>query len=125
MRAVPQQLREASYAVGATRLQTARQVVVPTAFSGIAAAYILGMSRAVGETMIVAIAAGLQPNLTWNPTEPAATMTAYIVQVSMGDVPHGSVAYQTIFAVGLTLFVMTLLFNAFGLYLRERIREVY
>lgn len=125
MRAVPRQLREASYAMGATRLQTARRVVVPTAFSGIAAAYILGMSRAVGETMIVAIAAGLQPNLSLNPTQPAATMTAYIVQVSMGDVPHGSLAYQTIFAVGLSLFLMTLLFNAVGLFLRKRIREAY
>lgn len=125
MRAVPRQLREASYAMGATRLQTAFRVVFPTAFSGIAAAYILGMSRAIGETMVVAIAAGLQPNFTMNPLEPGATMTAYIVQVSMGDVPHGSIAYQTIFAVGLTLFSITLLFNALGLLLRKRIREVY
>jgi len=125
MRAVPRQLREASYAAGATRMQTAWRVVLPAAFSGVAAAYILSMSRAVGETMVVAIAAGLQPNLSLDPTEPAATMTAYIVQVSMGDTPHGSIGYQTIFAVGLTLFVMTLLFNALGLYLRKRIREVY
>lgn len=125
MRAVPQHLREASYAMGATRLQTAMRVIFPAAFSGVAAAYILGMSRAVGETMVVAIAAGLQPNLTWDPTEPAATITSYIVQVSMGDVPHGSIGYQTIFAAGLSLFLLTLLFNVVGLYLRKRIREAY
>ncbi len=125
MRAVPNHLREGSYAMGATRLQTALKVVLPAAISGVAAAYILGMSRAVGETMVVAIAAGLQPNLTWDPTESAATITAYIVQVSLGDLPHGSVGYQTIFAAGLTLFVMTLLFNIAGLVMRKRLREVY
>ena len=98
MRAVPMNLREGSYAMGATRLQTAIGVVVPAAFSGIAAAYILGVSRAVGETMILAVAAGMQPNLTFNPLEPAATITAFIVQVALGDLPHGSVGYQTIFA---------------------------
>ncbi|GAB4185221.1 MAG: phosphate ABC transporter permease subunit PstC [Wenzhouxiangellaceae bacterium] len=125
MRSVPQALREAGYAMGATRLQTAWRVVLPAAFSGVAAAYILGLSRAIGETMVVAIAGGLQPNLSFDPTEPAATMTAFIVQVSMGDAPHGSIAYQTIFAVGLSLFVITLLFNGLGLWLRRRIREVY
>ena len=89
MRAVPMALREGSYAMGATRFQTAIRVVTPAAFSGIAAAYILGISRAVGETMILAVAAGMQPNLTWNPLEPAATITAYIVQVALGDLPHG------------------------------------
>ena len=91
------------FAMGATRLQTALKVVVPAAISGIAAAYILGISRAVGETMILAVAAGMQPNLTFNPLEPAATITAYIVQVALGDLPHGSIGYQTIFAAGLTL----------------------
>lgn len=96
MRAVPMNLREGSYAMGATRFQTAINVVTPAALSGIAAAYILGISRAVGETMVVAIAAGMQPNLTWNPMDQAATITAYIVQVSLGDLPHGSIGYQTI-----------------------------
>lgn len=125
MRAVPSEIREGSYAIGATRLQTALRVVVPSAFSGIAAAYVLGVSRAIGETMVVAVAAGMQPNLTWNPTEPAATITAYIVQVSLGDLPHGSVGYQSIFAAGLTLFVMTLFFNIAGHLLRRRFREAY
>ena len=125
MRAVPMHLREGSYAMGATRIQTAIRVVIPAAFSGIAAAYILGVSRAVGETMVVAIAAGMQPNLTWNPTEPAATITAYIVQVSLGDLPHGSIGYQTIFAAGLTLLLITLTFNIIGHILRKRYREVY
>jgi phosphate transport system permease protein len=125
MRAVPNHLREGAYALGFSRLQTATRVVVPAAFSGITAAYILGMSRAVGETMVVAIAAGQMPNLTFDPTEGAATITAYIVQVSLGDVPHGSVAYQTIFAAGLTLFVITLGFNIMGFYLRRRFREAY
>ena len=98
---------------------------MPAAFSGIAAAYILGISRAVGETMVVAIAAGMQPNLTWNPMEPAATITAYIVQVSLGDLPHGSIGYQTIFAAGLTLLLLTLAFNIIGHVLRKRYREVY
>ncbi|SFP57451.1 phosphate ABC transporter membrane protein 1, PhoT family [Nitrosomonas cryotolerans] len=125
MRAVPMQLREGSYAMGATRFQTAIRVVMPAAFSGIAAAYILGISRAVGETMVVAIAAGMQPNLTLNPMEPAATITAYIVQVSLGDLPHGSIGYQTIFAAGLTLLLLTLAFNIIGHVLRKRYREIY
>ena len=125
MRAVPMSLREGSYAMGATRYQTATRVVVPAAFSGIASAYILGISRAVGETMILAVAAGMQPNLTFNPLEPAATITAYIVQVALGDLPHGSIGYQTIFAAGLTLMVMTLFFNIAGHVLRKRYREAY
>jgi phosphate transport system permease protein len=125
MRAVPRALREGGYALGATRLQVAFRVVLPAAFSGVAAAYILGMSRAVGETMVVAVAAGLQPNLTLNPLEPAATITAYIVQVSLGDLPRGSIGYQTIFAAGLTLFLITLIFNVLGFFLRKRVREVY
>lgn len=125
MRSVPMHLREGSYAMGATRFQTAIKVVMPAAFSGIAAAYILGISRAVGETMVVAIAAGMQPNLTWNPMEQAATITAYIVQVSLGDLPHGSIGYQTIFAAGLTLLLITLIFNILGHLLRKRYREIY
>lgn len=125
MRAVPTYIREGSYAMGATRFQTATRVVVPGALSGIAAAYILGISRAVGETMVVAVAAGLQPNLTWNPTEPAATITAFIVQVSLGDLPHDSIGYQSIFAVGLVLMLMTLLFNIAGFALTRRFREAY
>jgi phosphate transport system permease protein len=125
MRAVPNELREGAFALGFTRFQTALTVVVPAAFSGITAAYILGMSRAVGETMVVAIAAGQMPNLTLDPTQQAATITAYIVQVSLGDLPHGSIGYQTIFAAGLTLFVITLAFNLIGFHLRRRFREVY
>jgi phosphate transport system permease protein len=125
MRAVPMALREGSYAMGATRFQTATRVVVPAAFSGIASAYILGISRAVGETMILAVAGGMQPNLTFNPLEPAATITAYIVQVALGDLPHGSVGYQTIFAAGLTLMLFTLACNLAGHVLRKRFREAY
>ena len=125
MRAVPRYMREGSYAMGATKLQTALRVVVPGAFSGLAAAYILGISRAVGETMVVAIAAGMQPNLTFNPAEPAATITAYIVQVSLGDLPHGSVGYQSIFAAGLVLMLFTLVFNVIGFFLTRRFREAY
>jgi phosphate transport system permease protein len=125
MRAVPMHIREGSYAMGATRFQTATRVVTPAATSGIVAAYILGISRAIGETMVVAIAAGTQPNLTLNPMEGAATITAYIVQVSLGDLPHGSLEYQSIFAVGLVLLLMTLLFNVLGHLLRRRFREVY
>lgn len=125
MRAVPMHLREASYAMGATRVQTAWRVVVPAALSGIAAAYVLGISRAIGETMVVTIAAGMQPTLTTNPLEPAETMTAYIVQVSLGDLPHGSIGYQTIFAVGLLLLLMTLVFNIAGHLLRRRFRQAY
>ena len=125
MRAVPMSLREGSYAMGATRFQTAIRVVVPAAFSGIASAYILGISRAVGETMILAVAAGMQPNLTFSPMEPAATITAFIVQVALGDLPHGSVGYQTIFAAGLTLMLFTLVCNVGGHMLRRRFREAY
>ncbi|MBD2602791.1 MULTISPECIES: phosphate ABC transporter permease subunit PstC [Microcystis] len=125
MRAVPLTLREGSYATGATRLQTALNVVLPAAISGISAAYILGVSRAVGETMIVAIAAGLQPNLTFNPFSEAATITAYIVQVSLGDLPHGSIEYQSIFAAGIMLVILTLIFNIIGYFLAKKYREVY
>jgi phosphate transport system permease protein len=125
MRAVPMHMREGSYAMGATRLQTALFVVTPAALSGLASSYILGISRAVGETMVVAIAAGMQPNFTFNPAEPAATVTAYIVQVALGDLPHGSLGYQTIFAAGLTLMLITLVFNILGHILRKRFREAY
>jgi phosphate transport system permease protein len=125
MRAVPMSLREGAYAMGSTRYQTATRVVFPAAFSGIASAYILGISRAVGETMILAVAAGMQPNLTLNPLEPAATVTSYIVQVALGDLPHGSVGYQTIFAAGLMLMLLTLAFNLLGYWLRRRYREAY
>ena len=125
MRAGPRYMREGSYAMGATKLQTALRVVVPGAFSGLAAAYILGISRAVGETMVVAIAAGMMANLTFNPTEPAATITAYIVQVSLGDLPHDSIGYQSIFAAGLVLMLMTLVLNVIGFFLTRRFREAY
>lgn len=125
MRSVPIELREGSAATGATRLQTALRVVFPAALSGVTASYILGTSRAVGETMIVAIAAGLQPNLTWDPTKEAATITAYIVQVSLGDLPYGSLEYKTIFVAGLTLVLLTLILNIIGHFLAKRYREIY
>jgi phosphate transport system permease protein len=125
MRAVPMSMREGAYAMGSTKLYTAIHVVVPAAISGLAASYILAISRAVGETMILAVAAGMQPNLTWNPMEPAATITSYIVQVALGDLPHGSIGYQTIFAAGLTLLMITLIFNIIGQWLRAKYREVY
>ena len=125
MRAVPMQMREGSYAMGATKFQTAIRVVTPAATSGIIAAYILGISRAVGETMVVAIAAGQQPTFTFNPLEGAATITAYIVQVAMGDLPHGSIGYQSIFAAGMVLFVLTFLFNILGHLARKRFAERY
>jgi phosphate transport system permease protein len=125
MRAVPKYMREGSYAMGATKMQTALRVVVPGAFSGLAAAYILGISRAVGETMVVAIAAGMMANFTFNPTESAATITAYIVQVSLGDLPHDSIGYQSIFAAGLVLMLMTLVLNVIGFFLTRRFREAY
>ena len=125
MRAVPMSMREGAYALGSTRLYTAIHVVVPAAMSGLAASYILAISRAVGETMILAVAAGMQPNLTWNPMEPAATITSYIVQVALGDLPHGSIGYQTIFAAGLTLLLITLVFNILGQWLRAKFRESY
>lgn len=125
MRAVPRGLREGAYALGATRMQTSLTVVVPAAFSGITAACILAVSRAVGETMIVAIAAGQQPRLTANPLVPIETMTAYIVQVSLGDTPQGTLEYRTIFAVGMLLFLMTFTLNLASTWLRERFREEY
>lgn len=125
MRAVPMALREGAYALGANRIITAVKVVFPAALSGIGSAYILAISRAIGETMIVAVAAGLQPNFTLNPTDPAATITAFIVQVSKGDLPHGEIGYQSIYAAGLTLFLMTLAFNIVGFMLRRRFREAY
>ncbi|MGC3970734.1 MAG: phosphate ABC transporter permease subunit PstC [Pirellulales bacterium] len=123
LRAVPMLLREGSYGMGASRMQTAFKVVIPSAVSGLAAAYILAISRAIGETMIVAVAAGMQPNLTFDPREPAETITAYIVQVSLGDVEHGKVAYHSIFAAGATLFLMTLAFNIIGHRLRKKYRQ--
>lgn len=125
MRAVPMSLREGSYAAGATKLQTAWRVIVPSAFSGITAAFILGVARAIGETMIVAIAAGQMPQLSFDPTEQGMTITAYIVQISKGDTPHGSLEYRTIFAAGLTLMLLTLAFNVAGYLIRKRYREVY
>jgi phosphate transport system permease protein len=125
MRAVPMSLREGAYAMGSTRFQTATRVVFPAALSGIASAYILGISRAVGETMILAVAAGMQPNLSLNPLEPAATVTSFIVQVALGDLPHGSIGYQTIFAAGLMLMLLTLIFNLLGYWLRRKYREAY
>jgi phosphate transport system permease protein len=125
MRAVPRGLREGAYALGATRMQTAIRVVIPAAFSGITAAFILAASRAIGETMIVAIAAGQQPRLTGNPFVPVETMTAYIVQVSLGDTPQGTLEYQTIFAVGMLLFVMTFALNLVSTWLRDRFRQEY
>lgn len=123
--AVPQSIREASLALGATKLQTTLRAVLPAAASGIIAACLLGFARAIGETMLVTIAAGQVPNLTLNPLEPVQTMTAYIVQVSLGDVPHGSLEYRTIFAVGLTLFLITLAFNLIGLLMRERFVKTF
>ena len=120
MRSVPMLLREGAYALGDGKLGVAVQVVFPGAFSGLAAAYVLAISRAVGETMIVAIAAGLQPKLTLNPLDSAATVTAFIVQVSLGDLPHDSIGYQSIFAAGAVLFLMTLGFNLAGHALRRR-----
>lgn len=125
MRAVPNYLREGSYAMGATRIETSLKVIFPAALSGISSAYILGISRAIGETMVVAIAAGMQPNLTWNPLEPSETITAFIVQVSMGDLPHDSIGYQSIYVAGLTLLVITMIFNIIGFVLRRIFREVY
>jgi len=125
MRAVPMNMREGSYAMGATKFQTAIRVVTPAATSGIIAAYILGISRAVGETMVVAIAAGQQPTFTFNPLEGAATITAYIVQVALGDLPHGSLGYQSIFAAGMVLFMITFVFNILGHMVRKRFAERY
>tara|TARA_B110000902_G_C14230343_1_gene558607 strand:+ start:89 stop:1015 length:927 start_codon:yes stop_codon:yes gene_type:complete len=125
MRAVPMSMREGAYAMGATRFQTAIRVITPAAISGIVAAYILAISRAVGETMIVAIAAGQQPNFTFNPVESAATITSYIVSVALGDLEHGGIGYQSIFAAGLTLLIMTLLINILGHMVRKKYAERY
>ncbi len=123
--AVPDSLREGAYALGATRLEVSLRTVLPAALSGVIASFILALSRAIGETMIVAIAAGATPNLTLNPLVSVQTMTAYIVQVSMGEVSFGTVEYRTIFAVGLTLFVLTLLMNIASIFILRRFREVY
>ncbi|MDA9221843.1 phosphate ABC transporter permease subunit PstC [Methylophilaceae bacterium] len=125
MRAVPMSMREGAYAMGATRFQTAVSVVMPAATSGIVAAYILAISRGIGETMIVAIAAGQQPNFTFNPVESAATITAYIVSVALGDLEHGGIGYQSIFAAGIVLFIMTLSLNILGQWTRKKFTERY
>ena len=125
MVAVPRSLRNAAYALGSTRFEVATKVVVPAALSGIVASFILAISRAVGETMIVTIAAGATPNLTWNPLESVQAMTSFIVQVALGETPQGSLEFKTIFAVGLLLFVMTLIMNIFGRWFVGRYRQVY
>jgi len=125
LHAVPDALREASFGMGATKLQTAFKVVVPSASSGIIVSIILAISRAIGETMIVAIAAGQQPRLTLDPTVPVETITAYIVQVSLGDVQHGSLEYRTIFAAGITLFVFTFLLNTLSYRIRKKYQANY
>jgi phosphate transport system permease protein len=125
MTAVPMALREGAFGLGATKLQVSTRVVVPAALSGIVASFVLGISRALGETMIVAIAAGAQPNLSLNPYEAVQTMTAYIAAVGIGDIPTGSIEYKTIFAVGATLFVATFLMNLISIRLVRRYREIY
>jgi phosphate transport system permease protein len=125
MTAVPMALREGAYGLGASKLQVSTRVVVPAALSGIVASFVLGISRAVGETMIVLIAAGQQPTMTLNPLEGVETMTAYIAQVGIGDVPTGSLEYKTIFAVGATLFIATLVMNVISIRLVRKYREVY
>ncbi len=125
MRAVPGHLREGSLAMGASKFQTSFKVILPAAFSGIASAYVLGISRALGETMVVAIAAGLQPRLSLNPLESTQTLTAYIVQVSMGDLPQGSIGYRTIYVAGLVLLLFTLSFNLIGQTIRSRMEKKY
>ncbi len=125
MNAVPRALREGAYAVGATRFEVTTRVVFPAALSGIVASFILAISRAIGETMAVTLAAGATPKLTLNPLESVQTMTAYIVQVSLGDTPHGSIEFKTIFAVGATLFTMTLFMNLIAARVVSRFREKY
>ena len=125
LHSVPRGLREASLALGSSTAQTTVRVVIPAAFSGLSAATILSLSRAIGETMLVTIAAGQQPRLTWNPLVPVETMTAYIAQVSLGDVPAGSLEYQTIFAVAMLLFLGTFSLNIVSYWLRKRFREEY
>jgi phosphate transport system permease protein len=125
MRAVPMAMREGAYALGSNKMQTALTVVMPAAISGVVAAFVLAAARAIGETMIVAIAAGQNANFTFNPLDAAATLTAYIAQVSMGDLEHGSVGYRSIFAAGLVLLLMTLVLNLTGHFLRRRYRKAY
>lgn len=125
LHAVPKSLREASYGMGATKFQTSFKVVVPAASSGILVSIILGIARAIGETMIVAIAAGQQPTLTFDPRQAVETITAYIVQVSLGDVQHGSMEYKTIFAAGITLFVFTFLLNNVSFWIKKKYQEKY
>lgn len=125
MSAVPRSLREGAYALGATRFEVATRTVVPAALSGIVASFILAISRAIGETMIVTIAAGATPSMSLNPLKAVQTMTAYIAQTSMGEAAHGSIEYQTIFAVGMTLFAVTLLMNVISIQVLKRYREVY
>ncbi|KKM10581.1 phosphate ABC transporter permease [Clostridiales bacterium PH28_bin88] len=125
MLAVPRSLREAAYALGATKVEVATKVVVPAAFSSVVASFVLALSRAIGETMIVTLAAGSTPKLTLNPLESIQTMTGYIAQISSGDTPHGSIEYLTIFAVGMTLFVMTLVMNVLAQVVTRKYREVY
>ncbi len=125
MYAVPRSLREGAYSLGATRREVVTGVVLPAALSGIVAAFILGVSRAIGETMIVSIAAGQNPRLTLNPLVPVQTMTSYIVQVSLGDTPTGTLAFKTVFAVGMTLFLMTLTLNVLSHWIVRRYREAY
>jgi phosphate transport system permease protein len=125
MSAVPQAMRDGGYALGSTKMRVATRIVVPSAISGIVASFVLAISRAIGETMIVLIAAGQQPTLTFNPERTVETMTAFIAATGNGDVPRGSIEYKTIFAVGLTLFVLTLVMNVFSIRLVRRYREVY
>ena len=125
LHAVPDSLRQAAYGLGATRLETSLRVVVPAGLSGITAAFVVAISRAVGETMIVAIAAGAGPNLTFNPFVAAETMTGYMVRISGGDLSYDSVDYQSIFAVGLVVFAMTLTLNLISQRIVRRFREVY
>lgn len=123
MRAVPVYLREGSLALGASNFQTSFKVILPSAFSGIASAYVLGISRALGETMVVAIAAGLQPKITLNPFESVQTLTAYIVQVTQGDLPQGSIGFKTIYVAGAVLLTFTLIFNLIGQKIRSSVES--
>ena len=125
MTAVPDSLRNAGYGLGATKFEVSTRIVLPAAVSGILASFVLAISRAIGETMAVTLAAGMQPNVTFNPFEEIQTMTAYMVQVGISDVSVGSIGYQSLFAVGLVLFVMTLAMNLLSQYVRGRYREVY
>ena len=125
MLSVPRSLRDAAYALGSTRFEVATKVVIPAALSGIVASFILAISRAVGETMIVTLAAGMSPNLTFNPVESIQAMTGYIVSIALGEAPHGSVEYQTLFAVGLLLFIITLMMNLIGRWVINRYRQEY